>query len=264
MASLLAADRTAPGRLLRSDAGDWRLAAQGNLLGALGSARLGPVLLEIAGDLVKASEIFGFRLNRDDVPEMLVSCGRRGFAARRASLYLSRFSGLDPIRDIIRSQAREDCVTLTSFRSRDIADDSYRRRCFDHAGLVEKVSCFQRCGDDVFVLAFYRAEREFQDHAPMVELARLALPVLRRHRDMLGEETGLTLPERLDRRLALHYPSLTDRERDVCARTIAGMTAEAIALDLGIGRTSVLTYRRRAYERYGMSSAGQFIEHVLG
>jgi DNA-binding CsgD family transcriptional regulator len=41
------------------------------------------------------------------------------------------------------------------------------------------------------------------------------------------------------------------------------MTAEAIALDLGIGRTSVLTYRRRAYERYGISAAGQLIGDVL-
>jgi DNA-binding CsgD family transcriptional regulator len=32
------------------------------------------------------------------------------------------------------------------------------------------------------------------------------------------------------------------------------MSVEASALDLGIGRTSVLTYRQRAYRRLGVGS----------
>lgn len=259
-----ASERTSPRRLLRSDPEDRRLGVQSRLLGALGSARLGPVLLELAAEDFEASEVFGFRLDEQGEPDMLVSHGLRGFAARRAMLYLDRFATLDPIIETIRTRAREDCVTAASFRSRDIADESYRGRCFDHAGLVEKVSCFQRRGSSIFVLAFYRTEAEFRSLGPIVELAELALPVLQRHSEMLEGEVGLSLAQRLERRLAMHFPSLTDRERGVCARTLAGMTAEAIALELGIGRTSVLTYRRRAYERYGVSSAGQFIENILG
>jgi len=252
------------GRLLSSDVQDWRLTAQARLLGALGSARLGSVLLGIAAERFKASEVFGFRLREGQRPEMLVSHGKRGHAASRASLYLDRFSALDPIDTVIRAQAREECVTVATFRSRDIADKAYRSRCFEHAGLVEKVSCFHRRGNEIFVLAFYRTEVDFHDLAPIVELAQLALPVLERQSDLLGEEAGLNLSERLEKRLSCHFPSLTARELGVCARTLAGMTAEAIALELGIGRASVLTYRRRAYERYGISSAGELIEDILG
>ena len=37
------------------------------------------------------------------------------------------------------------------------------------------------------------------------------------------------------------------------------MTAEAIAIDLGIGQSSVLTYRRRAYHRLGISNIQQLL-----
>ncbi|AUN31853.1 hypothetical protein C0V82_12900 [Niveispirillum cyanobacteriorum] len=39
---------------------------------------------------------------------------------------------------------------------------------------------------------------------------------------------------------------------------MVGMTAEAIALDLGISSASVLTYRRRAYVRYHFTHSNQF------
>lgn len=59
------------------------------------------------------------------------------------------------------------------------------------------------------------------------------------------------------RRLAALGRGMTQRELDVCARTLIGLTAEGIALDLNIKKTSVLTYRKRAYARLGISSQTQ-------
>ena len=56
------------------------------------------------------------------------------------------------------------------------------------------------------------------------------------------------------RRLDALGRGLTARELDVCARTLVGLTAEGIALDLDIQKSSVLTYRKRAYARLGISS----------
>ncbi|MFC3230666.1 LuxR C-terminal-related transcriptional regulator [Marinibaculum pumilum] len=47
---------------------------------------------------------------------------------------------------------------------------------------------------------------------------------------------------------------LTERERAVCQGILAGRKAETIAGDLGIAPSSVATYRRRAYEKLGISS----------
>jgi DNA-binding CsgD family transcriptional regulator len=59
------------------------------------------------------------------------------------------------------------------------------------------------------------------------------------------------------RRLAALQRGMTQRELDVCARTLIGLTAEGIAIDLNIKKTSVLTYRKRAYARLGISSQTQ-------
>ena len=47
-------------------------------------------------------------------------------------------------------------------------------------------------------------------------------------------------------RLSKIDPSLTQRERQVCARVLLGMSSESIGLDLEIKTQSVLTYQKRA------------------
>ena len=84
----------------------------------------------------------------------------------------------------------------------------------------------------------------------VVALARLALPML----DVASRIAGPPGVGELEQRFADQRRSLTRRECEVCARAAVGMTVEATALDLGISRTSVLTYRRRAYFRLGVTS----------
>ncbi|MEM7283725.1 MAG: helix-turn-helix transcriptional regulator, partial [Pseudomonadota bacterium] len=60
--------------------------------------------------------------------------------------------------------------------------------------------------------------------------------------------------EDLEHRLAMINDGLTDRERQVCARIVLGMTSDGIAADLGVGSQTVLTYRKRAYARLDISS----------
>ena len=58
----------------------------------------------------------------------------------------------------------------------------------------------------------------------------------------------------LEERFAARCPALTPRERQVCARAALGMSVEATALDLAIAKTSVVTFRQRAYRRLGVTS----------
>ena len=60
--------------------------------------------------------------------------------------------------------------------------------------------------------------------------------------------------QHVERRLHHLFPNLTGREREVCARATVGMSVEATALDLGIAKTSVMTYRKRSYQRLGITS----------
>jgi DNA-binding CsgD family transcriptional regulator len=63
--------------------------------------------------------------------------------------------------------------------------------------------------------------------------------------------------DQLESRFGARFAGLTMRERQVCARAAIGMTVEATALDLGIAKTSVLTYRQRAYQRLSVTSPYQ-------
>ena len=58
----------------------------------------------------------------------------------------------------------------------------------------------------------------------------------------------------MQQRLAAVPGGLSARECEVCARAIAGLTIEGTALDLNIRKTSVITYRQRAYQKLGISS----------
>jgi len=57
--------------------------------------------------------------------------------------------------------------------------------------------------------------------------------------------------------------ALTSREADVCAAIIRGVTSEGIALELGVGLNTVLTYKKRAYARLNISSQNQLMRLVL-
>jgi DNA-binding CsgD family transcriptional regulator len=59
--------------------------------------------------------------------------------------------------------------------------------------------------------------------------------------------------------LALSSPRLARREAEVCARILYGMTSLGIALDLGIGEESAMTYRKRAYNRLNIGSQRELL-----
>lgn len=102
------------------------------------------------------------------------------------------------------------------------------------------------------------------------EIWRLAVQVAMASADQWKGEAweGEVLPPHLAlqlfrRRLVALERGMTQRELDVCARTLIGLTAEGIALDLNIKKTSVLTYRKRAYARLGISSQTQLFRLLV-
>lgn len=145
----------------------------------------------------------------------------------------------------------------------DIRKSDYREICFDRPRLLQKI-CFEQSTDDGRIMCnFYlRQPAGAASLRRLEELAAIALPSLSRLAETRSCE-HVSLVSRIEARLASAYGELTLRERQVCARTIAGWPSGAIAIDLGVAAGSVLTYRRRAYGRYDYSSAGQFLEKIV-
>jgi len=125
-------------------------------------------------------------------------------------------------------------------------------------------------GDRLF-LNLYRLEPSGQftaeEVATIEALAPLLAALAAKHVGMLG--MLLRSRDRGDRIAALAARlhaldgRLTRRETDVLARVLLGVTSDGIALDLGVGLNTVLTYRKRAYARLGVTSQAELFSLCL-
>jgi DNA-binding CsgD family transcriptional regulator len=167
----------------------------------------------------------------------------------------------DPL--LARLPPTPDGPHLGFLRREHIDDAWYRGHFFDAVALGGKMAVF----DGSVYLNFYSAAGEELSDRAVDHLAGLSGVVCRsiaRHLDLTaatgagGGRVGF-----LARLLARRAPQLTERERAVCARVVAGFTGEAIALDLGIAASSVATYRKRAYAKLGICSQHELFSLCL-
>jgi DNA-binding CsgD family transcriptional regulator len=93
-------------------------------------------------------------------------------------------------------------------------------------------------------------------------LAKLLLATAQKHEMLIDRPPSFPRHlnvEGIERLLNLHSPELSPREREVCARAVAGKTIEGTSLELDIRRTSVITYRQRAYQKLGISRINELV-----
>ncbi len=235
------------------------------LLSAMGTAMLEPVLFEAIDQVMPLREMYGFELCPGKSPSPIVSLGRGAGAADRVDAYSMRYYAGDPLAVAMRRTRPGFALQLHRIDPGEIDDAAYRHECYERPRFGEKISLVMERGENWMVLSLFRpvAQDRLSEatRERLRELGGLVLPILAKHRALkqAEEATSGSFVARTETRLSYIYPALTGRERGVCARTLAGMTAEAIALDLGIGQSSVLTYRRRAYHRLGISSIHQLL-----
>jgi DNA-binding CsgD family transcriptional regulator len=164
---------------------------------------------------------------------------------------------LDPVSDAYPEAPELGDVAVQRVRPRHIASVGFRRRIFDDAGIVERISVIQRGAGAwrVMNVARHSSDGFFSDGEvdALVGLACLVLPMLPLNRERQAPPAQLTVAE-LELRFAERFGSLTRRECQVCARAALGMSVEAAALDLRIAGSTVLTYRKRAYQRLDVAS----------
>ncbi|MFP1630990.1 helix-turn-helix transcriptional regulator [Zhengella sp. ZM62] len=136
--------------------------------------------------------------------------------------------------------------TLLRVDSRDVADamsPAYRARFYDEPGLAGKTALVAAGSSLRLAVNLYHADEAGRQVPESLEkiIGRLALA----HFEALSEP-DYPMP------LAV----LSERERAVCVGILSGRKAEAIAGELGVAVTSVVTYRKRAYQKLGISSRG--------
>lgn len=222
--------------------------------------RFSHAMLNAAHSLAGVDELFCYRVGQGPPRTLASSSGLRD-VAERAEAYARRFHRSDPA-----LSARLATPRGSGFQCRVPADaielDAYRKLCFEKPRFSEKICFGWRFDDHDLVVTFYHRHRNQRvDMAQLGALAQLAITALTR---LLRREEAPPPAARLESLLNDSYPILTPRERQVCARTMSGMTARQIAADLELAQGTVLTYRQRAYQKLGVSRASQLLGAVLG
>ncbi|WP_428648997.1 helix-turn-helix transcriptional regulator [Roseibium sp.] len=124
--------------------------------------------------------------------------------------------------------------------------EDYRRIFFQAPGLVTKTTLLAAGRQLRLFVSFYQTGAPAPDLGP--EIVRLAgrLALLHYEQVAVGD-----VPPPLS--------ALSERERAVCLGILSGRKAEAIAAELEVAASTVITYRKRAYGKLGISSrAGLF------
>jgi DNA-binding CsgD family transcriptional regulator len=162
-------------------------------------------------------------------------------------------------------------TSLRLLRRGDVADEAYRLACYQRAGVCERLTVAHTRAGRLIALNLYRLESSGgfrRVELAMIEtLAPLLAALAGKHVDMLSMQMRsrdrADRLQALDARLHAIGGSLTAREREVLARVMLGMSSEGIAIDLAIGLSTVLTYRKRAYARLGVSSQAELFALCL-
>ena len=247
----------------------YRTQALADAIGALGTTGFGGACFSVFEQAFDIDHWAIFRYRAASPVRCMATASRNHVAAagRNVDLFLTRCHRVDPSLRAFREQrAARPCLVKIGIS--DIGDTQYRH-CFETASVRERVSFFLADGGDLLQLCIYRgrAVRTFSDAELRIfaTLSQFVANAAVKHEALceraLGERRQLDSGA-LEQRLQALDAGLSRRECEVCARAILGKTVDATAQELGIRRTSVITYRQRAYQKLGISRPGDLVALV--
>jgi len=206
-----------------------------------------------------------FALTRAGAARCLLDAGNIPIGADLGAAYAGQFHEADPNRDALFEAETRAPIMLPAFAPR-MYGARYRKIFFRDSDIVDKCATAIWTGDTCFYVNFYRitSQGRFGDaeRARVQSIAPAISATVARH--FQQPLTG-TPDQNLAALFAARAPlsTLTPREQDVCHRILLGLSSEAISQTLGISLHSTLTYRKRAYQRLGISSQNELFAIVL-
>ncbi len=196
---------------------------------------------------------------RRDTPELIEGCSAhtqdRNVVAECFAIYRRSYFRSDAVMgmadQVAQRPARE--VAVLHCRADELPVAGWRNDIYVRERLTERFTLLHAPAPGaVQAIHLYRDHRQgsFQSH----EIEQLlALAPLLRQAHHAALQAGSVAGDRhaqmaqASQRLERLAPSLSPRERAVCARIACGISADGIAADLDVAPSTVLTLRKRAY-----------------
>jgi DNA-binding CsgD family transcriptional regulator len=236
---------------------------------AIGRPGFPQALIGTLRRLANVGHCMVFSLAPEGAVRCLLDIGNIPIGGELGLAYSEHFHLADPNRDAILSRAESPTPIVLPTFVRRMYGNSYRKLFFDDSGIIDKFATAIWADGGCFYVNFYRIRSQGRFAAIEVERLTRAAPAVSatvaRHFQE-ARSPDLDPGRRLANLLAGSPPfdALTGREREVCRRILLGFSSEAISAELGISLHSTLTYRKRAYEKLGISSQNELFGMVLG
>jgi DNA-binding CsgD family transcriptional regulator len=217
---------------------------------------------EMVSAVAPICELTGWVWRAPENPRLIVHTGRTAGSSELIRRYISRYFVFDPAYHTFRNTAHSEWISLRVHPD-SISNYQYLNDCYLRPAIVEKLTLARWADNSWFFMSLYRDSGwgcfSKDEQERIAALSHLLLPLLRKHYQLTAESPKLGTQrqariEAMMQRMSSLDAKVTERECAVCARTAAGLTAKTIAQELGIKVSSVLTYRRRAYQRLSISS----------
>jgi DNA-binding CsgD family transcriptional regulator len=152
-----------------------------------------------------------------------------------------------------------------------VPDPRIRREGYQKFGILDRLSVSCAFGGGFIFWSLYRDRRSSYfadaDRAQLEKIADVLSAALARHA-AIG---ALSIPCAIDddkrdalrARFGLRGTRLSGREQQVYFGLIEGKTSDAMARELGLKLTTVLTYRRRLYKKFGVTTQRALVARVI-
>lgn len=230
-----------------------------SLIASLGHESFGRELVGFFHSICRADYCAIFRIE-DGSPRPLLSLSLDGsdLAAQQGRIYLQhRFWRVDPTIQHIVRHCSPYRPLMVRRRVDDFHDTDIRTVVFAPWRVVDRAILFGAPTDPSLGVTVSLSDEEgtFLESglAMLNNMASSLLTILAKHieigRPSLRLSDCLRSLNAIETVILKAQVGLTRREVDVCARTIYGLSSAGISADLGIGEESVLTYRKRAYQK---------------
>ncbi len=246
-----------------------RLASQAmaGMIDGLGRQGFEHGLLDALQPLVPAASISVYRTGRRCQPRLFLS-GSRGVPDTTRDCWRAYLSGPYLHDRTLPAQDEGAPGPVLCHLVAEEAPALHRRRVYEAHGVAERISVVEGDGQGLFAVNLYRHQGQmaFSDGqlADFEQLAPVLLSLVRKHVSLCGSPVAAsdTLAQRRAQLSRLDH-RLTERELDVCARLLMGLSQDGIAADLGLSLPTVKTYRNRAFRRLGIHFRSQLFALAL-
>lgn len=235
---------------------------------AIGEENFGDVLVETMRAVGDVDHIMVFAFSPGRPVRCVINAGSIDpvDAAPAASLYADDLYEADPNLSIILAQKEGPATWLELAGGKDWLADLHAR-LLDPCGISDMLA-FTVCQNRIIYLA--QLHRTGGHHFAgaqcwlLNQVGEVVAAMIRKHfsyADAIEGQNQFLIARVLTEGPA--FVNITPRERLVCIGILTGHTSESIARNLSISINSVLTYRKRLYEKLGISSQNELFVRIF-